>query len=69
MQELSTLSKIQKEVDQLNPEEQLVLIEHLAHKLRVVKNTDSPPWDELYGLGRGIWEEDAQQHGNKFRGR
>lgn len=70
MRKAITLKKIEKEVEELTPQEQLELVEKLAHRLRtmglvVKKELD---WNELYGLGKGIWEgEDAQEYVKRLR--
>jgi len=66
----TTLAKIEKEVEKLSPQEQLKLVEKLAHKLRktglaMKKELD---WKNLYGLGKGLWKgEDAQEYVNRLR--
>ncbi|MEW6418577.1 MAG: hypothetical protein AB1480_10700 [Nitrospirota bacterium] len=65
----TTLGKIEKEVEKLSPQEQLKLVEKLAHKLR---KTDIAKreidWKSLYGLGKGLWkDEDAQGYVNRLR--
>ena len=66
----TNLGKIEKEVEKLSPEEQLRLVEKLAHKLRktglaMKKELD---WKNLYGLGKGLWKgEDAQEYVNRLR--
>ena len=65
-----TLEKIEKEIEKLTPQEQLKLVERLAHQLRktglgMKKELD---WNRLYGLGKGLWEgEDAQEYVNRLR--
>ena len=63
------IEKIEKEIEKLTPQQQLQLVEKLAHSLRktgftVKKELD---WKGLYGLGKGLWKEDAQTHINKLR--
>jgi hypothetical protein len=66
----TNLVKIEKEMEKLSPEEQLRLVEKLAHKLRktglaMKKELD---WKNLYGLGKGLWgSEDAQEYVNRLR--
>jgi hypothetical protein len=65
-----TLEKIEKEIEKLTPQEQLKLVEKLAHQLRktglaIKKELD---WNKLYGLGKGLWKgEDAQEYVNRLR--
>lgn len=63
------LKKIEKEIDKLTPDEQLRLVEKLVRELRKTKITDSKElnWDTLYGLGKGLWQEDAQVYVNRLR--
>jgi hypothetical protein len=64
------LEKIEKEIEGLTPQEQLKLVERLAHQLRktglaMKKELD---WNKLYGLGKGLWKgEDAQEYVNRLR--
>ncbi|OGL39279.1 MAG: hypothetical protein A2042_07345 [Candidatus Schekmanbacteria bacterium GWA2_38_11] len=64
------LKKIEKEIEKLPPEEQLKLVEKLAHQLRkkglaAKKDLD---WSKLYGIGKGLWKgEDAQEYVNRLR--
>jgi len=64
------LKKIEKEIEKLPAEEQLKLVEKLAHQLRkkglaAKKDLD---WSKLYGIGKGLWKgEDAQEYVNRLR--
>lgn len=63
------IEKIEKEIEKLTPQQQLKLVEKLAHHLRKTglaakKEID---WKGLYGLGKGLWKEDAQSYINKLR--
>lgn len=69
MPRTSTLGRIEKEVEKLSPQEQLKLVERLAHQLRktgisVKKQLD---WSGIYGIGKGLWKEDAQDYVNRLR--
>lgn len=70
MPRASAFGKIEKEVEKLTPQEQLKLVEKLAHQLRktgiaIKKEID---WKGLYGLGKGLWKgEDAQEYVNRLR--
>lgn len=65
----AVLEKIEKEIESLSPQEQLRLVETLAHNLR--KRAHVPrkevDWEKLYGLGKGLWKEDAQEYVNRLR--
>ena len=46
------------------------MVERVAHQLRkagigMKKELD---WNKLYGLGTGLWKEDAQEYVNRLRG-
>jgi hypothetical protein len=70
MRKAVTLERIEKEIEKLTPQEQLKLVERLAHHLRktglaMKKELD---WNKLYGLGKGLWKgEDAQEYVNRLR--
>lgn len=70
MRKAVTLEKIENEIERLTPQEQLQLVERLAHQLRktglaMKKELD---WSKLYGLGKGLWKgEDAQEYVNRLR--
>lgn len=65
-----TLERIEKQIDNLIPQEQLKLVERVVHHLRktglaMKKELD---WNKLYGLGKGLWKgEDAQHYVNHMR--
>lgn len=63
------LDKICKETEKLTLEEQLELLEKLSHQLRENLNVKKEylDWNELYGLGKGLWEEDAQGYVDRLR--
>ncbi len=50
-----TLEKIQKEMESLTAQDQLKLVERLAHKLRktALARERELDWSKLYGLGKG----------------
>jgi len=64
------LEKIEKEIEKLAPQEQLKLVERVAHQLRKrgLATKKELDWNKLYGLGKGLWkEEDAQEYVNRLR--
>lgn len=66
----STLGKIEQEVERLTPQDQLKLLERLAHRLRKTRLTVNKEldWKGLYGLGKGLWKgEDAQEYVSRLR--
>jgi len=66
----ASLEELEREAGKLPPQEQLELLERLVRQLRkrgldMRKEMD---WNELYGLGKGLWEgEDAQEYVNRLR--
>ncbi|MBI3351129.1 MAG: hypothetical protein HY036_00975 [Nitrospirae bacterium] len=65
-----TLEKIEKELAKLTPNEQLKVVEKLAHHLRKTgfETKKGLDWSKLYGLGKGLWKgEDAQDYVNRLR--
>lgn len=70
MHKVTTLKKIEREIEDLAPREQLKLLERLAHQLRKTGVTMKRElnWSKLYGLGKGLWKgEDAQEYINRLR--
>ena len=68
MQQNILIDKIEKEVEQLSPKEQLVILEKIAHNLRAIVSTKkNVDWNELYGSGKNVWKEDAQEFVTKLR--
>jgi len=63
------IEKIEKEIEKLTPQQKLKLIEKLAHYLRKTGITVKKElnWKGLYGLGKGLWKEDAQSSINRLR--
>lgn len=64
------LEKIEKEIEKLNPKDQLRLVEKLAHQLRVhnLAAKKEISWNKLYGLGKGLWGgEDGQEYVDRLR--
>ena len=70
MRNESSLKEIERDIENLDPEDQLKLMEKLAHlliksELIIKKKLD---WNELYGSGKGLWNgEDAQEYVNRSR--
>ena len=69
MPKATTLGKIEKQIERLSPKDQLRLVEKLAHQLRKSGITAKREldWKALYGLGKGLWKEDAQEYVNRLR--
>ncbi len=69
MQE-ATLTKIQKQTENLSLHELLKLMEMPVCQIRKKSVSDDKQldWQELYGIGAGIWNgEDAQDYVNRLR--
>ncbi len=66
---INTLEKIEKESKELTPDDKLKLVEIIVHQLREPELTGKKPLDlsKLYGLGKGLWEKDAQDYVNQLR--
>ncbi len=69
MEKTVSLTKIEKEVANLSTDEKLKVVEKLVRQLRkssitIKKELD---WNKLYGLGKGLWREDAQEYVNRIR--
>lgn len=60
------LDSILKEIENLSPDKQkelyLILINRLKKKEQAIKSLD-----EIRGLGKGIWDMDAQEYVNLLR--
>jgi hypothetical protein len=70
MMTFNDLEKIESQITKLPVSEQIHLIERIARRLREVqaKAGVSLNWNDLYGVGKGIWKgEDAQDYVNRTR--
>jgi hypothetical protein len=68
MRRQSALNNIERAIEGLSPEEQLKLVERLAQRLRRTGLAKKDlEWSELYGLGKGLWKEDAQGYVSRSR--
>ncbi len=63
------LMKIEREVESLTLKEQLKLMETLVHQIRkkYIPENKELDWKKLYGLGKELWKEDAQDYVNRLR--
>jgi hypothetical protein len=64
------IEKITQAVFNLPPQEQLELMEKMINRLRARSlnlNEEEFNWDEFYGIGKGLWDEDAQEYVNRLR--
>ena len=70
MRKIVTFENVEKEIEKLTPQEQLKLVERVAHQLRKTVLVPEKELDlnKLYGLGKGLWKgEDAQEFVNRLR--
>jgi len=68
MRRQSALNNIERAIEGLSPEEQLRLVERLAQRLRRTGLAKKDlEWSEFYGLGKGLWKEDAQRYVSRSR--
>ena len=68
MHEDSRIEKIEKDLEHLPEQEQLEFLERVIAKLKkklLISSKGS--WRELYGIGKGLWEVDAQEYVNALR--
>lgn len=65
----ASLNTIWKKAQGLSRREKIELMEKLIHQLRIenVGHEESPSWEEMYGIGKGIWQIDAQDYVNQLR--
>lgn len=65
----TSLNNIWKETQRLSRKERMELVEKLIHQLRIEDEGHEglPSWEEIYGIGKGVWEIDAQEYVNQLR--
>jgi hypothetical protein len=64
------LTSIEKQAAKLSLQDHIELIEKLTHQLKgkSCNINNKADWQNLYGLGKGIWDnEEAQNHVNRLR--
>jgi hypothetical protein len=64
-----SLSHIWKDAQLLSKREKMKLVEKLIHQLRIEDDEQERllSWEEMYGVGKGIWDIDAQEYVNQLR--
>lgn len=68
MRKPNAVNKLEKEIDLLPAEDLLRLLDGIAHRLKTsLKSHPSYNWEKLYGVGKGLWEEDAQEYVKRLR--
>ena len=63
------LNYIWNEVQVLSRSERMKLAERLIHQMRIEDEEQEGllSWEEIYGIGKGVWEIDAQEYVNQLR--
>lgn len=69
MHQINSLEKIGREVKKLAINEQWKLLENIIHQLgkTMVVIEKSLDWNKLYGIGKDLWKNDAQEYVNSLR--
>jgi hypothetical protein len=70
MRNANNLEKIERQIMNLPVSEQIHLIERIARRVRSIqtKSGSTLNWNDLYGMGKGIWSgDDAQGYVNRAR--
>jgi hypothetical protein len=65
----TNIDNIWQETRKLSRYEKMALLEKLIHQLRIDENTheESIKWEQMYGIGKGLWNIDAQEYVDKIR--
>ncbi|MBN8823661.1 MULTISPECIES: hypothetical protein [unclassified Spirosoma] len=67
---MEAVEAILQEVDKLKPNEKLQLLHQLVDRMLAARPTELPTiadFDKYIGIGKGVWETDAQTYINKSR--
>jgi len=69
MRKQTAIENIERAIESLTLKEQLRLVEKLTRQLRrtVLTTKKELDWGKLYGLGKGLWKEDAQKYISRSR--
>jgi len=70
MRAADNLEKIESQIMSLPVSEQIHLIERIARRVRSAQTNSgiSLNWNDLYGMGKGIWSgDDAQDYVSRAR--
>ena len=70
MRSHASIKDIENEVTKLPFSQKLELLENIVLQLKREKSPESGHtmnWSNLYGLGKGLWREDAQALVNRLR--
>ncbi|UCH98780.1 MAG: hypothetical protein JSV88_30250 [Candidatus Aminicenantes bacterium] len=65
----TSVNIVWKESQGLSRKERMELVEKLIHQLRMEDEEQEEllSWEEIYGIGKGIWKIDAQDYVNHLR--
>jgi len=70
MSSTDNLEEIERQIINLPVSEQIHLIERIARRVRSTqaKSGATLNWNDLYGMGKGLWKgDDAQDYVNRAR--
>lgn len=69
MRKQTAIENIERAIEGLTLKEQLKPAEKLTRQLRksVLITQKELDWRKLYGLGKGLWKEDAQKYVSRSR--
>jgi hypothetical protein len=69
MRKQANVENIERAIEGLTREEQLRIVEKIARQLRRVPaaSVKELDWGKFYGLGKGLWNEDAQEYISRSR--
>lgn len=65
-----SLDEIETAIERMPADKQLHILGRIATSLRLksaVRKKKTAGWDDLYGVAKGIWTEDAQEYVNSQR--
>ncbi|MBI5189123.1 MAG: hypothetical protein HZA22_00415 [Nitrospirae bacterium] len=65
----ATVEEIEKEIEGLTRADRLKLLDRLSRNLGSPETAgrSSRKRDTLYGMGKGLWDEDAQEYVDRLR--
>ncbi len=65
----TALYSIWNEAKKLPRFDKIKLMEQLIRSLKIEDEIPGnvPTWEEMYGIGKGIWAQDAQEYVNQLR--
>jgi hypothetical protein len=63
------INSIWKVAQGLSRIEKIILMEKLIHQLKEESEMQeiAMPYEEIYGMGKGVWNSDAQEYVNQLR--